>query len=237
MTISTSVGERFTIDTVVRLAYHRAGLVTVGQVPTLEQTQYGRSTLDEIMDGLGAHGNLARVTEFLNVAITAGVTEYEMPNTVLDLLNPAMYIDATNTDVDFADGETPIDLITEQAWTRLSSKAAAGRPIKFYADRTKDLIKAVLWPVPSEVGATVRFYVQRKLADASDGNATLDLQNYWMRYIITILASELAQAGSLDQKAAALFGKAQMFLRLAKGKANERPGNQMYMTHDGGWNA
>ena len=240
MTVSTSVGRKFTIGTIIRLAYQRAGLIAIGQTPRTDETQYGQLVLEEVTDELSVYGTFARVTGFVNVKLTRGQTEYPLPANVIDLLAPAMYIDPTNTNVDRADGETPIDLVHEEEWTRYSSKSASGRPIKMYADRSSsdDIITAVLWPVPDEEGATVRFYVQRRLADIDDAGAVLDLQNYWTPYIITRLAARFAQAGSLDARAAKLDADAERQLLFARGMANEHADNQIYVDHDtGSWHA
>ncbi|MEE9393419.1 MAG: hypothetical protein V3W41_13030 [Planctomycetota bacterium] len=240
MTVSTSVGRKFTIDTIITIAFRRAGLVSITQTPRTAETQHGRLVLEEITDELAVFGTFARVSTFINVAITQGTTRYDLPSDVLDLLSPAMYIDPTNDDVDRADGETPIDLVREEEWTRYSSKAASGRPVKMYADRsaTDDIVTAVLWPVPDEAGATVRFFVQRRLADTDDGGATLDLQTYWNSYIISRLAARLAMDSSLEARAASLDSVAERQLLYARGMANERSGNQIYVDHDtGSWHA
>lgn len=241
MTVSTSTGRKFTIDVLVTLAFRRAGLVSITQTPRETELKHGRLVLENVVDELAVYGGpFARTTAFINVSITKGQTEYPLPATVLDLLSPAMYIDPTNTDITRADGETPIDLVSEEEWTKYSSKSASGRPIKMYADRTSsdDIVTAVLWPVPDEAGATVRFYVQRRLADTDDGGATLDLQTYWNPYIISRLAARLAQDSSLDQRSAKLDSEAERQLIFARGKANERADNQIYVSHDtGSWHA
>lgn len=239
MTVSTSVGRKFKIDKLVRMAYRRAGIISIEQEPNDAEKAHGKDTLEEVVDELETHGLFARVTSFVTLPITVDVTEYALPANVVDLLSPAMYIDPTNTDVTKADGETPIKLILEDEWTRLSSKSAKGRPTLMYADRSAntDIITAVLWPRPDEDGGSVRFYVHRRLADTDDGNATLDLQTYWSSYIISTLASRLAQDSSLDARAASLAQTAARQLVFAKDKANERPGTQIYVDHTGGWRA
>ncbi len=240
MTVSTSVGRKFTIDVLITLAFRRAGLVSITQTPRENEKAHGRLVLEQVTDELAVFGTFARVTSFVNVALTKGTTRYALPVTVLDLLSPGMYIDPTNTDVDMADGETPIDLIREEEWTKYSSKSASGRPVKMYADRSSDddIVTAVLWPVPDEEGATVRFFVQRRLADTDDGNATLDLQTYWNPYIVSRLAARLAQDSSLDARSAKLDAEAERQLIFARGKANERADNQIYVDHDtGSWHA
>jgi hypothetical protein len=240
VTVSTSVGRKFTIDTIITIAFRRAGITTMTKTPQLDEIQHGRLVLEEVTDELAVFGTFARVSSFVNVAITKGTTRYDMSSDVLDLLSPAMYIDPTNDDVDRADGETPIDLVREEEWTKYSSKSASGRPVKMYADRSakNDIITAVLWPVPDEEGATVRFFVQRRLADTDDGGATLDLQTYWNPYIISRLAARLAMDNSLEARAASLDAVAERQLLFARGMANERPGNQIYVDHDtGSWHA
>lgn len=240
MTVSTSTGRKFTINVLTTLAFRRAGLVSITQTPREAELKHGRLVLEQVTDELAVYGSFARTSSFINVALTQGTTEYPLPATVLDLLSPAMYIDPTNTDVDKADGETPIDLIREEEWTRYSSKSASGRPVKMYAERSgdDDIVTAVLWPVPDEVGATVRFFVKRRLADTDDGNATLDLQTYWNPYIVSRLAARLAQDSSLDARSAKLDAEAERQLIFARGQANERAENQIYVDHDtGSWHA
>lgn len=240
MTVSTSVGRQFTIDRIIKISYKHARLRGIAETPDENEIQFGRESLEIILDELAVSGEFARVMDFEVVAITVDVAEYTLPSRVLDLLSPAMYIDPTNTDITKADGETPIELVAPQEWTKYSSKAAKGRPTKFFADRTGDLVKAVLWPRPDESGGSVRFLIHRELADSDDGNATLDLKNYWMGYIVSALAQRLASAAGLDQHAMVLTAEAENKLRMARGKANERATNQIVVTHRvagvGGWN-
>lgn len=235
MTVSSSVGRTWTVNKLVDRAYKFAGLVNVGGNANESELKGGREFLEDILDALSAESQQVHALDFEDVTITAAqVTaetyKFAMPARVLDLLDPAMYIPANESDIERADGETTMRLISMNEWHRSGTKSAKGTPTRFYAHRsnTTNILEAWVWPIPDEQG-TMRFKIQRHLADSDDGTATLDLQNYWMDYLKVRLAADLAQASSL-KSAQGLYARARLELSKAKGKANERPGNRMYMS-------
>lgn len=236
MTVSTSQGRQFTVNKHVEMSMRYAGLLGVKQTPTEPEYQHGRDQMQVVMHRLEAEGHPARSTMFFKVTMTADTFQYTLPTWVIDVLNPAMYIDQNNPDPDRADGETQIELITQQAYTLLSGKSSKGRPYKMDVDRTADAILVSLWPIPDASGAVVRFIVHRSFHDTDDGLATLDLRNYWAPYVHSALAARLAQSASLDERARALGREAEGLLKKAKMKATQRPGRQSFVAHRGGWN-
>lgn len=238
MTVSSSVGRQWTVNQMITRAYKFAGLLELSQEPTASQYAYGRKLLEDILDSLAAEGEQARAVAFDEVTVTAAqVTaetyKFDLSSTVLDLLSPAMYISADESDTDRASGETYMRMVSLEEWHRISSKSTTGNPTLYAAYRVGDTIQAWVWPIPDEAG-TMRFRVHRKLADSDDGGATLDLENYWMDFIKKRLSADLASSGSLStSRVAFLNGQAAEALRKAKGKANQRPMNQMYLTHRG----
>lgn len=236
MTVSSSQGAKLTVNQHVRDAYKYAGLMGIEQEPTAIEFAFGRRMFQVVINRLEGEGVPARLGGAHNVALTAGVFQYTLPEDVLDVLDPGMYIDENNVDPDRATGETQIRVITYEEYTRISSKAAEGRPYLLYPDRNGDQIVINLWTIPDATGATVRLNVHRKFFDVDDGLATVDLQRYWDPYLQAALAQRLAQSSSLDQRATKFMGEAALLLRKAKAMAEERPSTTVYVTHGtGGW--
>lgn len=236
MTVSTSQGRQFTINKHVMMAMRYAGLLGIKQTPSEEEYQHGRDQMQLVINQLEAEGAPARTTGFLDVTMVGDTFEYTLPASVLDVLDPGMYVDETNSaNPDRADGETRINLITQQAYTQLTGKSAKGRPYQMYADRAGDQVVIVFWPIPDTSGAIARLFVHRFFHDTDDGDATLDLKRYWTPFLHAALAQRLAQSASLDQRAQKFGVEAQGFLLKAKMKANERAANYGFVTHRGGW--
>lgn len=235
MTVSSSIGRQWTIDQLVTRAWRYAGLLEISTPATTQQLTFGRELMDDILDALATEGAFARVVSFYEQLLVAGTYKYTMPANVIDIVTPAMYIDPTNTDTSKADGETIINVIRQEEWQRYSSKSAKGRPYKVYPHRVSTPIEVFLWPIPDEAG-TVRFQIHRRLADSDDGSSTFDLENYWMEYLKTELAHQLAESQSMESgKVNRLFRDALMKLNKAKGKANQRTGTRMFIAQTARW--
>lgn len=234
MTVSSSVGRQWTIGQLITRAYRYAGLVELSMEPRPDQVRYAQGLLEDILDELDADTSVsARTVEMVNVTLIPGTFEYLVDAKYIDLVSPGMYIDPSNTDTTKAEGETPVEVVSREEWQRYSTKAATGRVYKVWNDRVGDQMKLVLWPIPDEA-ATIRFQMVRELADVNNTTATFDLRNYWMTYLRTKLAALLARSGSLPQ-AGDLFAEAEQAYRKAKSFANQRPDNQIYMSHQTGY--
>lgn len=238
MTVSASAGRQWTVNQMVARAYKYAGLLHQSSSPSESEYQLGRELLEDIIDSLAAESEAARAVTFYDLTITAAqVTaetyKFDMPSYVMDLLDPAMYIPASETDLERADGETVMRLIPMEDWHRQGAKSATGIPTRFAAFRVNDIIQAWVWPIPNEQG-TIRFRYHRDLADVDSGTATLDLRNYWMDFVKKRLAADLCQANSMSlRKIQYLDGMAARALQAAKGQANPRSNNQIYVVHRG----
>jgi hypothetical protein len=244
MTVSTSVGRQFTITEICLLAYQSVGLMSVQQ-GTEDATwgkrfQFASRMLELIVDELATHNIIARARDFYEIDITsANVTDKEfkftLPADILDVVHPAMYIPASETDTERAEGETFIRVVTQGEYQTLGNKGGTGQPTWLYPDRTGDQIVVRLWQIPDEAG-TVRLIVHRKLADADDGNSTLDLDEYWINYIVTALSAKLAQAHNLPIAAQQQLQASSAQSRdLAKGKAGQRGAIQVRLNHTTRW--
>lgn len=244
MTVSTSVGRQFTITRICHLAYQSVGLMNEQQ-GTSDSTWpkkflLAKDLLELIIDDLSNYNVIARARTFEEIDITAAnVTaekfKYTLSANTLNVLDPAMYIPAAETDTDRADGETYVRVITQEEWQRLGSKGGSGQPTLLYPNRIGDTIEAWLWQIPNEAG-TVRLLVQRKLADVDDGNATLDLAEYWNNYIVTALSAKLARAYNLPLAVQQQLESQSILLGdYAKGQASQKGSRQIRLNHPTRW--
>lgn len=234
MTISSSTGRQRSINQVCTMALKRAGLLEMTQTPREEVLRHARDSLETIIDALAAEGIQARATTFENLTLESGTYKYTLPSDVLDVIGDGMYI-GPNQDVDKADGELLVKWISADEWHTISPKGAEGSPLRMYVHRELDDVQVWFWPIPDEAG-TVRLMVQRELADVDDGAATLDLQNYWINYLVFELAHHLAEDATLEpSKRSMLAQQAAAQLVKAKGKAYDLGVTQATLDHDVGW--
>ena len=243
MTLSPTRGTELTIAQVVLRSYQLAGLMNTGQGtsdPTwTTKLSFGKDMLQSLLASLQNEGIFSRQTIFYYLPLTAptspteGTYIYAFPPTVFDVVGTGMYIDTTNTDVTQATGETPVLQKDRDTWQRMSSKAAQARPILYYCDRTVFPVQVYLWPVPSEAG-TIRFQVIQLPTDSADGNATLDLERYWMDFVLWELSSRLAIAHSLPADRVAVLGAQAVSAKVtAKSYSHQHVAGQAHVMHGG----
>lgn len=236
MTVSTSVGRKFTVGTSLRRAAQLAGVLGSGQQLSENDREMFRDFLESIIDELATEGVFARDIEFYNLQLTATVYKYPMPPQYFDIIGNGMYISA-GQDVTRASGETLVQQVSRERWHEMSAKnATAQRPTMFWVNRETDVIETWFWPIPSdtetEIGNVVRLPMQRYLSDENDDNSTTDLNTYWSSFLLWELAGWMAEGKSMpDAKVTRLLTKAQDFKKRAKGKANQHGPVQMVVDH------
>lgn len=231
MTISTSVGRQFTVNELVTLAWQTAGLVEVSQSANVAQLAFGRRKLEVILDELPAENLSTRATREELVACVSGQLEYTLDAEILEVLNPAKYISASESSTSVPDSETAIEVVSRERWQAISARSATGYPTIAHVRKDLDALHLFVWPTPDEAG-TLRLLVSRALADVADGNATVDLPAYWNGYLIHQLAQELAEGSSVDgEKVVRLGAKAAAALKKARAKAAQYLSGQIVLDH------
>ena len=219
MSINASPSTPISINLLILLAYKRAGVLPVearlsgaNMVPKLE---HGRQTLDLIMDSLATEGFVARTTEFYDLPIVAGESQYTLPDTILDVFEDAMFVPSENPDTKHTTGELvckPIDMST---WQTLTTKGSIStRPQLYVTLRSGATVVLKFWPVPSEAG-TMRVKTTRLLGTSADGTKNPDLQRYWYDALVWCLAYYLAIDSSMPAE------KIGMLQLIAQGKKTE----------------
>lgn len=234
MAISSSIGRQRSVNEVCTLAFRRAGLVERTQTPREADLTHARNTLETITDALAARGVFAKAQQFVDVALTSGTYKYTLDSTVIDVVGDGMYIEP-DEDTDKAQGERLIKWISIKEWHRISDKSAEGDPLRMHVHRELDDVQVWFWPIPDDAG-TVRLLVQRHLADVDDGAATLDLENYWIDYLVNATARDLAEDATLEaSKLSRLTRRARESFVYAQGKANDLGLTQATLDHPTGW--
>lgn len=240
MAANTVPSTPISINTLVLLAYKRAGILPVeaklngaNMVPKLE---HGRQLLDLILDNLAVKGFIARTMEFYDLPIIAGESQYTMPDSVLDVHEDAMFVPNDNLDTKNTTGELVCAQISLDSWQKLTTKGTTSTRPQLYASfRSGANVVLKFWPVPSETG-TMRIKTVRLLGSNADGAKNIDLQRYWFDAIIWCLSYYLAVDSSMPaDKIAFLMQMAESKKAECVGYGYEHTGQQATLNYQTQW--
>lgn len=222
MTISTSVGTEFKVGRLVKIAFRKASLINAQLEPNRVQMAEGLEEMQLLIRALPRRGLHAHELRFENVTCVAGTTTYQLSVNAIDVVGDGKVI-PEGEDPDASSSETLCIQVKQDAWHRNAAKGARGRPTQFYTKREGLRPSVVVWPIP-ESADTIRFHVQRRIADALDANVTLDLQEYWYDHVTLELAYRLATNHNLPgPKLAQLRADSEAAFKEARRKAGETP--------------
>ena len=235
MTANAATTKEFSIGQLVTHAYKTAGLVNYSQQLDEGRASFGRDELEGILKHLEAQGLQVRVLDFVEVQLLQGTDRYTLDENVLDVIGDGMYIPADQADLEHAEGETQIRLISMDRWQKLTTKAAEGRPVMMYPHRAGAQVEIRLWPIPTEDG-TARLQCQLLYPNATNANDTTGLERPWYQCLKYMLAHELALANSKPlEKVVYLKSQAEGLLKDCKGFSNQRANTQFRLDHVSRW--
>lgn len=221
MTIQSTRTNEFTVDEICKLALQVAGITAAGQSPHPRELGQAKDFLQLALKDLQNYGVYARDVEFIDITMIVGTYRYALPTSTIDLVGDAMYINANQTDLTKAAGETIVQQQSRDNWQRNSAKDATGQPTLYFINREEVPPQAWVWPIPDETG-TIRFQQHRMVSDVSQGNATLDLLQFWDKHIVYNVAEMLAEAASFSaDKISRLSKRAKRFRDMARSTANQ----------------
>lgn len=235
MTVASTRTRRLKIDQIVTAAYRLAGLLNEHQTPDVAKKNAAYDLLETMLKLNQVTGLFAREVVFETITLTSGTNEYNLSENTFDVIADGMYIEASDPDPTKARAEMVVTQIDREQRQTIQAKNATAVPTMFYVDRTADIVKVWLWPIPNEAGR-IRFQVHRFVADSFDGNATPDLEVYWEQWEIWELAHQLATANSLNMtRILHLKGKADELLMVCRAAANPNGSQQAYADHVTPW--
>ena len=209
MPISSTPTTPIAINTLILLAYKRAGVLpveaTTAGANMAAKLSHGKTLLDLILDNLAVEGFNARTMSMYDLDIVAGTSSYTLPDTLLDVYEDAMF---------YSDDAPRSELVCKQidiaTWQTLTVKTSESpRPQLYTVFRSGATPVVRLWPVPTDAG-TLRLKSVRLLGDNSTGTNSVDLARYWQDVIVWMLAHYIAVDSSMPQdRVALLFGTAE----------------------------
>jgi hypothetical protein len=238
VTVSTTTLKEFNVGQIVTLAYRQGALVGDGQTPSEAQMLVGTDLLALVISGVSAKGYFAKTIEFYNLTLVAGVFQYNLPASVIDVVGNGMYISPGFTNVDQATAETVVLSSTREEWHQTPGKGSLGAPSFYYAHRAQTLVEINMWPVPSatEAGGVVRFQTHRLRADVTDRAATVDVERYWTEWLVYQLAADLSIGAGLPvNRVQMLENKALLKLRDAQSMSKESAPMRVMLSHGTSW--
>ena len=123
--------------------------------------------------------------------------------------------------------DTDIEMIRRVEYESIADKDAGGSPTVVYIDRTADVPRATIYPVPTDTGASLRLVVQKQAPDmigsggARPGKLDHGFPKEWQRWLVLATAAEigagpvrkLSQQEINDIRAGAVDAKARLMAR------------------------
>lgn len=231
MTAMTTNLRELDIDKLLLTSYQYAGLVNEMQTASGPQwdarSAYGRAQLEIIVDALAADGIFERTMEWYDLPVAAGDRYTALPSDTVDIRGNAKLLQD-----DINDTLLTLEPFTRDQYNDVYTTEVTGTPARFYISRGVPM-SLYLWPVPDSA-RTIRIQRQKLSFDHSRGSATVDLERYWLDYLLNELASRLALGAGLSVERAAVYtAKAQAAKLKAQGKSSGQLSNRMVVDHRG----
>lgn len=233
MTANSDNTREFSIQQLLTMSLRTAGLINEMQGPgapmwdakMADAMNFLEMEMDSITEVQTRH------VDWYDLTTVADQGEYTVTGGVIDFTGMAMYQDATNSNA----GETVLTPIMRDAYQRLSAKTSSGRPYLYYYHRV-ETPKLFLWPRPDTTDDTIRFQAQYLAGDNDDASKTVDMDRFWVKYLVYAVAHHLRVAASMDPGMCGyLEKKSQMYYQKALMKSRQSKGTQMVIRHGQGW--
>lgn len=210
MALDTSVGRRFTVDELVKLAYQKAGLLQTHMTLDAARAEEGRRYLELILDGLAVEGMVAREIRWVDLELVVNTQAYTLDSDVLSV----------EGDGYFGDSDLLVTQKGTQGWHEATDTDDEGAPRIFYVLSTGTSLQVNVAPIPNEAG-TLRLRCRKLLSDCKNGQSTLNVELGFHYYLVTKLQADLMEAKYSPQYAASTARKAESMLDKAMGHSRE----------------
>ena len=215
MTIATTRRYNPTVEEITEQAFDLAGIT--GSLRTAYDLQKAAWMLNDILLDWQNSEIPLWLQEELTISTVAGTASYDITVNTMEIKHAFYRLSQSGTQFDY-----PIERITLEEYSDISTKTQAGRPNLYYFEKTEvvDVTSSTdraatvtLWPVP-DIAASFVYQRERKVVDSNEGDfdtsigsLTLEIPQRFIPALKRRLAFELA-ASSRDpmvlQKAQAL---------------------------------
>jgi hypothetical protein len=231
MTTNTVSSRKFDVSEIIRMALRASSVLSSYQAPDETMIGEARDLLDAVLDNLATDGVTAKTVEFQTVTVVADTSSYQLAESTLEVLEPVWFSAAGQGEPPTT--QTELKLVGSQRWRELETDRT-GTPMYLFADRGADGVLARLWPIPDDSG-TLRLRVQRMLMDAGPGTHTVELERYWVQYLIQALAAEIAQSKSLADMAQLCLVRAEALKLKCLNQDSPHVDGQITWSHRTAW--
>lgn len=232
MTIMSTNTRELDINSLIYRAAQLGGLMSLDQGKDgsqwLAKASFGRDMLESIVKTLQVEGIIARDVIITSVTLDGVTGTYTMSAGTIDVVGEATYKQTASSQ------EFPVRSIDREEWMAIADKAETGAyPTRMWVERRAS-VKVYLHPIPNVVGSILQ--VQRKaiLADNSDGARTVDLEVYWMDYLMKELAYRFS-AGMPIAERSLLRDDAKEAKKAAQTSARQTVPNRIELCHPTPW--
>jgi hypothetical protein len=215
MTVSTIDLPDFSRDALLTAAIRVTGTLSLDLDPEPRQLAQAATHLNLVLDTMQASGIILRTVERTTLALTAGVSEYDLDTSAIDI--EIGQSDTIGTIIMAGGSEPIVKAMSRQEWLELSNKTYAGMPTRAYLEK-KNPLHLVFWPVPNSA-ATFRYTKVRLLKSAGNGANTIDLMRSWSQYLVYAVGANVALDNSLFDRSQQLLAYAEKVR--PKAEANE----------------
>lgn len=162
-------------------AFELAGL----EMRTGNDFESAMRSLDLLKLEWGNEGLNLWTVEEVELSLSAGDAEYDLPVDTIDILHAAIRTGSGTDQIDYR-----LARVGFPRWSAISNKNISSRPTSFMTERSLTPVIR-LWPVP-DTSYTLVYWRLRRMQDAGGVSDTLDMPTRFIPAIITGLAIKMA---------------------------------------------
>ena len=198
-------------DAIIGIALRKLRVIQDGQIPNAIDINSGNQALNMLMKNWQVQGLILSLYQQIAVPMVQGQSVYTIGPVSADLViqRPVQVLDGSfyRRTVSSVVTDTPLKLLSRQAYEQISTKSVQGSPNSiFYAPTIDIAVAAPLYPTSPSIGwGTLYIYynpinstdvvyinTRRAVQDVIDGGDEVDLPQEWFMPLVWGLAAQLA---------------------------------------------
>lgn len=195
MTAGTTYNFEVSRDEIIQDALTNVGALGPNGTPQGVQLIHAARRLNGIVKSMDRDGiHLWRVIR-RTTTTTSGTDNFTPAADVLSIDEPMSYLPAAS-----ASSRTTLMPLSRDEYMSMPDRTQAGKPMRFYFERSLTANTAKLWPVPDTTGDTIEYGAIVRSRDFDAGSDTPDFPAEWTQCLLYGLSADLARAygGQMD---------------------------------------